>query len=225
MTAIRHPARARSQLYDSTHDGLARAVEPVALQVRCIHCHQRRCSCADCRCAAVTAIRHPARARSQLDSAHDGLARAVEPVALQVRCIHCHRRRCNCADRRALATCGGTVSAAASPLHLLPSTQVQLWYCHRRRCNCADCRCAAVNAIRHPASARSQPIRLTMGWHVLWSQWRCKSAAFTATDAGATAPIAAHSQPAEVLSVRLQVRCSHCHRRPIARCDCHTAPS
>ena len=23
-----------------------------------------------------------------------------------------------------------------------------------------------------------------MGWHVLWSQWRCKSAAFTATGAG-----------------------------------------
>ena len=48
VTAIRHPARARSQLYDSTHDGLARAVEPVALQVRCIHCHRRRCNCADC---------------------------------------------------------------------------------------------------------------------------------------------------------------------------------
>ena len=30
-----------------------------------------------------------------------------------------------------------------------------------------------------------------MGWHVQWSQWRCKSAAFTATDAGATALIAA----------------------------------
>jgi len=30
-----------------------------------------------------------------------------------------------------------------------------------------------------------------MGCHVLWSQWRCKSAAFTATGAGATAPIAA----------------------------------
>jgi len=49
----------------------------------------------------------------------------------------------------------------------------------------------AVTAIRHPARAWSQLIRLTMGWHVQWSQWRCKSAAFTATDAGATAPIAA----------------------------------
>ena len=44
------------------------------------------------------------------------------------------------------------------------------------RCNCADRRCAAVTAIRHPARARSQLIRLTMGWHVQWSQWRCKSA-------------------------------------------------
>ena len=97
--------------------------------------------------------------------------------------------------------------------------QVRCSHCHWRKCNCADCRCAAVTAIRHPASAkgRSCMIRLTMGWHVLWSQWRCKSAAFTATDAGATAPIAAHSRPAEVLSVRLQVRCSHCHRR---RCNC-----
>ena len=152
-----HTASSQSKVAAvSTHDGLARAVEPVALQVRCSHCHRRRCNCAGCRCAAVTAIRHPARARSQLDSTHDGLARAVEPVALQVRCIHCHRRRCNCADRRALATCG------------------------------ADCRCAAVTAIRHPARPRSQLIRLTMGychtassqvallWALRWLWFGCK---------------------------------------------------
>ena len=138
VTAIRHPARARSQLlrltmgwhvlwsqwrcsiptacdlrtaaFTATDADASRAL---ATQVQLRDCHRRRCNSADCRCAAVTAIRHPARARSQLDSTHDGLARAVEPVALQVRCIHCHRRRCNSADRRALATCGGTVSAAA----------------------------------------------------------------------------------------------------------------
>ena len=136
----------------------------------------------------------------------------MEPVALLHShcmrpadgCIHCHRRRCEPRTRDAGATTR------------LPPTQVQLRYCHPRRYNCADCRCAAVTAIRHPARARSQLLRLPMGWHVLWSQWRCsiptacdlRTAAFTATDADASRALAT------------QVQLRDCHRR---RCNCATA--
>ena len=67
----------------------------------------------------------------------------VLPMQMQVRCIYCHRRRCNCAHRRAAAvsrthrrvgrrwlpcTCDLRTychNADASPLHSLPPTQVR----------------------------------------------------------------------------------------------------
>ena len=59
-------------------------------------------------------------------------------------------------------------------------------------------------------------IRLTMGWHVLWSQWRCsiptacdlRTAAFTATDADAS----------RALATQVQLRDYHPRR-----CNCATA--
>ena len=155
------------------------------LQVRCIHCHRRKCNSAGCRCAAVTAIRHPARARSQLMRLTMGWH------------VLWSQWRCSIPTACDLRTAAFTATDADASRAL--ATQVQLRDCHRRRCNSADCRCAAVTAIWHPARARSQLLRLTTSWHVLWSQWRCSGhcdgsgldAAFTATDAGATALIAA----------------------------------
>ena len=203
-------------------------MEPVALQVRCIHCHRRRCNCADrralatqvqlrdchpCRCncadsscAAVTAIWHPARARSQLLR----LTMGWHVLWSQWRCSgHCDGSGL---DASRLNSARADLLCAWAKRR----SDCRRCDCHRRRCNCADRRCAAVTAIRHPARARSQLLRLTMGWHVLWSQWRCsiptacdlRTAAFTAIDADASRALAT------------QVQLRDCHRR---RCNCATA--
>ena len=102
--------------------------------------------------------------------------------------------------------------------------------CHPRRCNCADCRCAAVTAIWHSARPRSQLLRLTMGWHVLWSQWRCsiptacdlRTAAFTATEVRRCEP---HTRDAGA-TTRLpptQVQLRYCHPRRCNSADCRCA--
>ena len=154
--------------------GATTRLPPTQVQLR--YCHPRRCNCAGVRCATVTAIWHPARPRSQLLR----LTMGWHVLWSQWRCCgHCDGSGL---DASRLNSARADLLCAWAKRR----SDCRRCDCHRRRCNCADRRCAAVTAIRHPARARSQLIRLTMGWHVQWSQWRCKSAAVTAIDAGAT---------------------------------------
>ena len=185
----------------------------------CIHCHRRRCNCADSSCAAVTAIWHPARSRSQLLR----LTMGWHVLWSQWRCSgHCDGSGL---DASRLNSARADLLCARAKRR----SDCRRCDCHPRRCNCAGCRCAAVTAIWHPARARSQLLRLTMGWHVLWSQWRCSIP--TACDLRTDSCIHCHRRRCEPrtrdagATTRLPPTQVQLRRLPLRCCDCHMAPS
>ena len=190
-------------------------MEPVALQVRCSHCHRRRCNSADCRCAAVTAIRHPARARSQLIR----LTMGWHVLWSQWRCSgHCDGSGL---DASRLNSARADLLCAWAKRR----SDCRRCDCHRRRCNCADCRCAAVTAIRHPARARSQRATATDGGDTASSQSKVAArfdsrwAGTCSGASGAASPL--HSLPPTQVQQRRSPRTRDLRR--YCQCGCKSA--
>ena len=116
-------------------------------------------------------------------------------MQLQVRCIRCHRRRCNCANRTQHTS---SSFGARTDWRGCGTTQARRRCNHFRRCRCSQRRrlglrltqltSESVLAIPDRPASKLEPLRCIWLHRLLES--RCHCAAFAATDAHATAPIA-----------------------------------
>ena len=148
LTAGQLPAA--RELTAAASGSMSEPTRPTQRRVGCIHCHRRR--------PRMSSLQLQVGRRQSQRDRHRSCSQPrrslvltfecpphmsdVLPMQMQVRCIYCHRRRCNCAHRRA---------AAVSRTHRrvgrrwLPCTRDLRTYC---QCNCKPAAFTATDAGR-----------------------------------------------------------------------------